>query len=71
MGTSGELHHVWQPLANDLALVLGEMSAMGQAKAAKVALCYDDPSLPEFMAPFWVEKREKRWQLLRFQFLLM
>lgn len=64
MGTSGELHHVWQPLANDLALVLGEMSAMGQAKAAKVALCYGDPSLPEFMAPFWVES-EKKMQLLR------
>ncbi|CAL1135857.1 unnamed protein product [Cladocopium goreaui] len=49
-------HHVWQPLAADLAISLGEMRAIGKNQAAKVAWCHGTPPLHEFMAQFWAEK---------------
>jgi len=47
---------VWQPLAADLAISLGEMRAIGKNQAAKVAWCHGTPPLHEFMAQFWAEK---------------
>lgn len=46
---------MWQPLAADLALALGEMSVI-RGETAKAAWCDGTPPLPEFMANFWEEK---------------